>query len=163
MWVRVHDSTHFACLSTQLVRFSVTLLNITKKEVNILRVLNNIFSELKKQNRKQKELTDFIGISKNVFTDWKSGKNKSYMKYLPLIAEFLGVSVDYLLDDGNKKSPDTSLDSEMSERDRDAARLYRALIASGYVREGETLTPEQVGTLKSVITLLDASFGKGNK
>ncbi len=127
-----------------------------------MRVLNNIISELKRQNKKQKELTDYLEISKNVFTDWKGGRNKSYMKYLPQIADFFGVSVDYLLDD-NKKSPDTSLDSEMSERDRDAARLYRALIASGYVREGETLSPEQVGTLKAVITLLDASFGKGNK
>ncbi len=126
-------------------------------------VLDNIILELNNQNKKQKELTDYLGITKNAFTDWKSGRIKSYMKYLPQIADFLGVSVDYLLDDGNKKSPDTSLDSEMSERDRDAARLYRALIASGYVREGETLTPEQVGTLKSIITLLDASFGKGNK
>ena len=77
--------------------------------VNILRVLNNIFLELKNQNRKQKELTDYLGISKNVFTDWKSGKNKSYMKYLPQIAEFLGVSVDYLLSDNPeqiKKAPD---------------------------------------------------------
>lgn len=127
-----------------------------------MRILNNIITELNNQNKKQKELTDFLGLTKNAFTDWKGGKSKSYMKYLPQIADFFGVSVDYLLDD-NKKSPDTSLDSEMSERDRDAARLYRALIASGYVREGETLTPEQVGTLKAVITLLDASFGKGNK
>lgn len=125
-------------------------------------VLDNIISELDKQNKKQKDLTDYLGITKNAFTDWKSGRIKSYMKYLPQIAEFFGVSVDYLLDD-NKKSPDTSLHSEMSERDRDAARLYRALIASGYVREGETLSPEQVGTLKAVITLLDASFGKGKK
>lgn len=128
-----------------------------------MEILNNIVLQMKKIGKKQKELTDYLGLSKNTFTEWKGGRNKSYMKYLPQIADFLGVSVDYLLDDGNKKSPDTSLDSEMSERDRDAARLYRALIASGYVREGETLTPEQVGTLKSVITLLDASFGKGNK
>lgn len=128
-----------------------------------MRVLNNIIDELKRQKKKQKELTDYIGITKNVFTDWKGGRNKSYMKYLPQIADFFNVSVDYLLDDGNKKSPDTSLDSEMSERDRDATRLYRALISSGYVREGETLSPEQVGTLKAVITLLDASFGKGEK
>lgn len=125
-------------------------------------VLNNIIAELNKQHKKQKDLTDFLGLQKNSFTEWKGGRSKSYMKYLPQIADFFGVSVDYLLDD-NKKSPDTSLDSEMSERDRDAARLYRALIASGYVREGETLSPEQVGTLKAVITLLDASFGKGNK
>ena len=30
-------------------------------------------------------------------TGWKNGNNNSYMKYLPKIAEFFGVSVDYLL------------------------------------------------------------------
>ena len=129
-----------------------------------MKVLNNIISELNRSNKKQKDLTDYLGLQKNSFTEWKGGRSKSYMKYLPRIAEFLGVSVDYLLDtDENKKSPDTSHLGEMSERDRDAARLYRALIVSGYLREGETLTPEQVGTLKAVITLLDSSFGEGKK
>ena len=127
-----------------------------------MRILNNIIDELKKQKMKQKDLTDYLGLTKNAFTDWKGGKSESYKKYLPQIAEFLNVSVDYLLSGENKKSPDTSPD-EMSERDRDALRLYRALIASGYIREGETLSPEQVGTLKSVITLLNSSFGNSEK
>ena len=38
-----------------------------------------------------------MGITKNAFTDWKSGKIKSYQKHLPKIAEFFGVSADYLL------------------------------------------------------------------
>lgn len=125
-------------------------------------ILNSIIEELKKQKKKQKDLTDYLGLSKNSFTEWKAERSKSYQKYLPQIAEFLNVSVDYLLSGENKKSPDTSPD-EMSERDRDALRLYRALIASGYIREGETLSPEQVGTLKSVITLLNSSFGKSEK
>ena len=43
------------------------------------------------------DLTDYLGISKNAFTNWKIGDNSSYMKHLPKIAEFFGVSVDYLL------------------------------------------------------------------
>lgn len=122
-------------------------------------VLDNIISELDKKNKKQKDLTDYLGITKNAFTDWKSGRIKSYMKYLPQIAEFLGVSVDYLLNDSEiKKSPD--IPEGISERDADALRLYRGLISAGYLREGETLTPEQVGTLKAVITLLNAAFNK---
>lgn len=60
-------------------------------------VLNKICDLLEKQGKKQKDLTDFLGISKNAFTDWKSGRIKSYTKHLPKIAEFLGVSTDYLL------------------------------------------------------------------
>ena len=62
-----------------------------------MEILNNILSLLKIQNKKQSELTTYLGLSKNVFTNWKSGDNTSYIKHLPHIAEFLGVSVDYLL------------------------------------------------------------------
>ncbi len=116
-----------------------------------MRVLNNIFLELKKQNRKQKELTDFIGISKNVFTDWKSGKNKSYMKYLPQIAEFLSVSVDYLLSETPgeiKKAPDAkapeadesfkkmfSMYSSLSDKDKVAAEKYLEFLLNNQDKE----------------------------
>lgn len=146
-----------------LVRIFLTLCAFNKKVGVVLYTLNNIITEMNRQNKRQKDLTDYLQLTKNAFTDWKSGKSKSYMKYLPQIAKYLNVSVDYLLADENKKSPDSPLISELSERDRDAARLYRALISAGYVREGETLTTEQVGTLKAVITLLDSSFGNSEK
>lgn len=60
-------------------------------------ILNKIIQILKERKIKQIELTNYLGVSKNIFTDWKSGRNTSYMKHLPKIAEFFGVSVDYLL------------------------------------------------------------------
>ena len=59
--------------------------------------LNKILELLNKQGKQQKDLAEFLGINKNNITDWKSGKSKSYTKYLPQIATFLGVSVDYLV------------------------------------------------------------------
>ena len=67
-----------------------------------MEVLNKIIQLLKENKKKQVELTDYLGISKNAFTNWKIGDNTSYMKHLPKIAEFFGVSVDYLL---GKKTP----------------------------------------------------------
>ena len=66
-------------------------------------VLNNIMVELKAQHKTQKELTAYLGVTKSAFTDWKSGKSNSFIKHLPQIAEFLGVSVDYLLGKTDKK------------------------------------------------------------
>lgn len=68
-----------------------------------MEVLHKIVSLLKQNEKKQKELTDFLSVSHNVFTEWKAGRNSSYMKHLPKIAEFFGVSVDYLL--GKETSP----------------------------------------------------------
>ncbi len=73
------------------------MLNLLDMVVRILSTLDIITNLLIKKNIKQKELTDYLGISKNTFTDWKSGRIKSYTKYLPQIAEFLECSVDYLL------------------------------------------------------------------
>ena len=62
-----------------------------------MEVLNNIICLLKSSGKKQKELTSYLSLSHNVFTEWKAGRNNSYKKHLPEIAEFFGVSIDYLL------------------------------------------------------------------
>ena len=64
--------------------------------VLILSVINKICELLNEQNKKQKDLTDYLGVSKNRFTDWKSGRINSYLDYLPQIADFFNVSIDYL-------------------------------------------------------------------
>ena len=74
-----------------------------------MRILDRITEELKTQKKTQKNLCDFLGLSSNNYTDWKSGKSSSYKKYLPEIAEYLNVSIDYLLGKTNikEKAPAT--------------------------------------------------------
>lgn len=69
--------------------------------------LDKISNLLQEKGLTQKDLTDHLGISKNVFTDWKAGRNKSYTKYVNEIATFLSVSADYLLG-----TPDDSASSK---------------------------------------------------
>lgn len=45
----------------------------------------------------QKELTEYLGLKNVAFSEWKSGKSKSYRKYLIEIANFFNVSIDYLV------------------------------------------------------------------
>ena len=59
--------------------------------------VKKILSCMKRRNITDKQLTKDIGINKSAVTDWKTGKTKSYKKYIDKIAEYLGVSVDYLL------------------------------------------------------------------
>ena len=65
---------------------------------------------LKRKNLKQKDLTDYLGLTKNTFTNWKGGRSESWKKYLPQIAEFLGVSVDELLGAPRTVAFDPTLD-----------------------------------------------------
>lgn len=58
-------------------------------------ILDRIISLL--GNTDQKQLTDYLGLKKTAFTDWKSGKSNSYRKYLVEIADYFHVSLDYLV------------------------------------------------------------------
>ena len=84
-------------------------------------ILNNIVNLLKQHKKEQQELTKYLNLSKSTFSDWKNNKSQSYMKYLPEIAEFFGISVDALL--GNKEiSPVAQTDQEAK-----LLELYRKL------------------------------------
>lgn len=80
-----------------------------------MRTLNKISEELKTQKRTQKELCEYLGINKTAFSEWKNGKSSSYKKYLPQIADFFNVSVDYLLEKTEIKTPVTDESDELNE------------------------------------------------
>ncbi len=79
------------------VRIFLTFYLYHKKERFFLDTLSKISNLLKQKGKTQKDLTDFLGLVKNAFTDWKSGKSKSYIAHISKIAEYLEVSSDYLL------------------------------------------------------------------
>lgn len=61
----------------------------------ILDILDRITMLL--NGKDQKELTEYLGLKNVAFSEWKSGKSKSYRKYLIEIANFFDVSLDYLV------------------------------------------------------------------
>lgn len=73
-----------------------------------MEILNKIIKLLNEQKKTQKELTDFLGIHKNNFTEWKNQRSNAYMQRLPEIAEFLNVSIDYLCGKSNNTSVSTN-------------------------------------------------------
>lgn len=60
-------------------------------------VRERIFTLAKSKALSQKEFAKAIKISSQVTTDWKAGRNSSYMKKLSPIAEVLGTSEVWLL------------------------------------------------------------------
>ena len=66
--------------------------------------LDKIKQLLKEQGKSQKDLTDYLGLGKQTFTNWNAGA-KSYGKYIDKIAEFLDVTTDYLLGQTDERKP----------------------------------------------------------
>lgn len=70
--------------------------------------ISRIIEEMALQNKRHADLANFLGITPNVITDWKSGRIKSYKKYIHAIANYLGVSVEYLRGETDNKYPTDS-------------------------------------------------------
>ena len=49
-----------------------------------------------KSNLSNKDLEIKIGLPRSIIYDWSNGRSKSYNKYIPQIAEFFDVSIEYL-------------------------------------------------------------------
>lgn len=62
-----------------------------------------------------KELADALGVHPNVITAWKNGSLKSYRKYLPEIAVFFDVSVEWLTGQTDTKKDPAAQSDEVSE------------------------------------------------
>mgnify|MGYP004665946323 CR=1 FL=1 len=85
-----------------------------------------------------------LGFSPVLFSDWKSGKSKPKYDKLQKIADYLGVSVDYLLgrdsnDTQSGKSPNEESDKksaaiELTENESNLLTAYRQLNAEGKTR-----------------------------
>lgn len=69
--------------------------------------LDRIKSLLKQQKKTQQDLCRHLGVSKQAFTEWNGGRNASYKKYLPQIADYFGVTIDYLLGDADAQKEKT--------------------------------------------------------
>lgn len=81
------------------------------------RTINKIVELLKVQGRQDKELCNHIGIAQSTFTNWKKRNTDPKPNYLPEIANFFNVSVDYLVSDekdDNTKPQSIDLNDEIN-------------------------------------------------
>lgn len=101
----------------------------------------------------QEQLASQLGIAKSTLAGYEKGNREPDVFKIKKLIEILDVDADYLLD--IKKSPPIS--DEMSEEET-AIQLYKALIASGFIKEGEELTKQQFEFLDGLSTMLSAFF-----
>lgn len=77
--------------------FGVSVDYLLGRSTNNMCTLDRMQALLKVQNKTQKELCDYLGITKGTYSNWKNGLSESYKSFILEIADFFGVSTDYLL------------------------------------------------------------------
>lgn len=81
-------------------------------------MLSRIIELIGNRHGAVKELAEYLGISGNNITNWKAGRSDAYKKYAPQIAEYYGVSLDWLSGNSDQKEkPVPSEGYELSELD----------------------------------------------
>lgn len=68
-------------------------------------ILNRILELIGERHGSIKELASVLNIAPNSITNWKNGHSKSYTKYLPQIAAYYDVSLDWLTGLSDIKNP----------------------------------------------------------
>ena len=112
-------------------------------------MLERIVELIGPKHGSSKMLADYLGIHPNVITNWKNGRNKSYRGYLPQIADYFNVSVDYLLGNEQKEKPHAD-ESSMRPNEKLLLENFRELspemqefVLSSVLAQSDKLKKEQ--------------------
>lgn len=78
-------------------------------------LLTRIFELVDEAHMEQKQFASILGTTDKTVSAWRTGRSKSYTKYLPQIAEALGTTTEYLLTGSGPKKKTVS--AKMSDSD----------------------------------------------
>ena len=117
-----------------------------------------IFKLLDEHGATGVDLATAIGTTKNVVSHWKCNSSVSFRKYLPEIAKYFGVTVDYLVGSSSEKlkSEDNEFLSSIAEAQVRPELMELIKIATGASKEAI-----ESGT--AVIELLKKKQGQTKK
>jgi transcriptional regulator with XRE-family HTH domain len=89
----------------------------------------------------QRKMIEDLGLNSNSFMRWKYENSKSYMKYINQIADYLGVTAQYLLT-GN----DEILGTNLSDIETSLVKLFRKITIEqqeAVIKLLETMNPKK--------------------
>ena len=98
--------------------------------------LTRILELMKKENMTETEMQELIGVPKGSFSNWKRNQGHAFYKYIDIIADRLGVTIDYLI-----RGHETA-DGAMTKQEMDLLDNYRRLTP-----RGKKLISENIGMI----------------
>lgn len=85
-------------------------------------IVSRITELLMQQGKTQKGLLEHLGLHRNNYSEWKAGRNKSFLLYIDEIARYFDVSPTYLLRGEEEKD-----EMKLSRKERELILMYRWL------------------------------------
>jgi transcriptional regulator with XRE-family HTH domain len=103
-----------------------------------------------------------IGLQKSTVTRWKNGSIPTDATALK-IADYFGVTVDYLLGNEQKETPALTKEDERDIKIRIDQLMDMMVSQKGLMFDGDPLTPEALDSIRSAMELGMAAAKTKNK
>lgn len=108
------------------------------------------------------DVTRATGIKSPVFSEWKKGKSRPNADKMLLIANFLGVSVEYLMTGKEPESALNKKDEKDIEKILDQTR-EQLLSQEGLMFDGDPASPEAIESILAAMQIGMEMAKKKNK
>ena len=124
-----------------------------------------IFAKLlQEKGLKAADVTRATGIKSPVFSEWKKGKSKPNTEKMVKIANFLEVSVEYLLTgDETKRNPSELKPKDQKDIKGIIANTEQLLKQDGLMFDGDPASPEAIDSILSAMQVGMEIAKKKNK
>lgn len=90
-----------------------------------MEIIERIYETLKEKDKLAVDLCRTLNIRTSTMSTWKSKKNDPPARYMPTIADFLGVSLDYLMT--GKETPAPKPQKTTTSMEDELLDLFRML------------------------------------
>ena len=98
---------------------------------------------LKEKNVKVADITRATGIASSTFTDWKKGRYTPKQDKLQKIADYFGVTIDYLMNGEEKEWTPALTEKDEKDLDKKVENLLNAVDSdTGLMLDGEIMDEE---------------------
>ena len=121
-----------------------------------------IFELLDEAHMEQKQFASILGTTDKTVSAWRTGRSKSYTKYISRIADALGTTTEYLLTGNGPKYRDqgdlfVDASGSMSKEEPAPTRVSESDTKPDWLIKFEELSP---GAQKEVIAFIEFKRGQ---
>lgn len=125
----------------------------------------NRFRELREsRGLNQTEVGKLANVAQSAVSKWERGESEPPHGTLRTLADFYGVSIDYLLgrEAENEKAPDTA-EAVSEAKEFSVEEATQLLVDMGLIRKGQQISDDDLAFLSGVFSILTAWFRKGEQ
>lgn len=119
-----------------------------------------------KLNYKDSDVSKGANITKSTFSDWKAGRYTPKQDKMQRIAEFLGITVDYLMtgEEGPKKNEPSLTPKDQKDIEKILEQTKEQLMnQEGLMFDGDPASPEAIDSILSAMQIGMEMAKKKNK